>query len=63
MKQIVIGSKVRIDKSTHEGWFWKYGWVAEIRGNEALINYGTQANPIYGMGIWIKIEDLKVIGA
>ena len=56
-----IGSKVRIDKPTHKGWFWKYGWAAEIRDNEALINYGTQTNTIYGMGIWVKISELKIM--
>ena len=56
-----VGSKVYIDKPTHKGWFWKYGWVAEIRDNEALINYGIQQYPIYGMGIWVKIEDLEVL--
>ena len=61
MKQIEIGMKVHIKKPTHKGWFWKYGWVAEIRDNEALINYGTQQNPMYGMGIWVELSELKIM--
>ena len=61
IQKIKVGSKVRIDKPTHKGWFWKYGWVAEIRDNEALINYGTQANPLYGMGIWVELSELKIM--
>ena len=61
MKQeIKIGSRIRIHANA-KGTCWEYGFIAEIRDNEALINYGTPQHPIFGMGIWVKIEDLEIL--
>ena len=61
MKQIEIGSRVRIHANA-KGTCWEYGWIADVKGTDALINYETPQHPIFGMGIWVKIEDLEVIG-
>ena len=59
-KEIEIGSKVRIHANA-KGTCWEYGFIADIKGNDALINYGTPQHPIFGMGIWVKIEDLEIL--
>ena len=60
MQEIKVGSRVRIHANA-KGTCWEYGFIADIKGNDALINYGTQQHPIYGMGIWVKMEDLEVL--
>ena len=61
-QEIAIGSRVRIHANA-KGTCWEYGFIVDIKGNDALINYGTPQHPIFGMGIWCKQEDLEVIGA
>ena len=62
MKQrIVKGSHVRI-LGNAVGTCWETGYVADLNPeNEALINFGTKENPIYGMGIRRQISELEVL--
>ena len=55
-----IGSRVRIHANA-KGTCWEYGFIADIKGTDALINYGTPQHPIFGMGIKIKLSDLEVL--
>ena len=61
IQQIKVGMKVRITTNRNKKWFWKFGWVADIKGNSALINYGTLQNPNYGMGLRVPLSKLKIM--
>ena len=60
MKQIKVGSRVHITGSAG-GTCWEYGYVVEIINGEALINFGSTANPIYGMGIRKPLDQLELV--
>ena len=54
------GMKVRIIDNA-KNTCWEYGFIAEIRDNEALINYGSVKYPVYGMGIRKPLSELEVL--
>ena len=60
-QEIIEGSHVRILGSA-VGTCWETGYVADLNPeNEALINFGTKENPIYGMGIRRQISELEAV--
>jgi len=55
-----IGDKVRILGNAKDT-CWEYGFIADIKNNEALINYGDRDFPIYGMGIRKQLFKLEKV--
>ena len=55
-----IGDKVQIINNP-KNTFWETGYIADIAGDEVLINYGSSEHPVYGMGIWKNKSLVRVI--
>ena len=55
-----IGDKVQIINNP-KNTFWGTGYIADIAGDEVLINYGSLEHPVYGMGIWKHVSLVRVI--
>ena len=56
-----VGDKVRVDENA-KGTIWETGIIADINKDDALINYGTPQNPIFGMGRRVPLTRLEVLG-
>lgn len=60
-QEITEGAHVRI-LGNAKGTCWETGYVADINPeNEALINFGSKDNPIYGMGIRRQLSELEAV--
>lgn len=60
-EMLKVGDKVEIH-SNARGTVWKTGYIANIDKNgEALINYGDQMFPEYGMGIRKPMSQLRKV--
>ena len=60
IQELKIGDKIRI-LGNAKGICWEYGFIADIKDNEALINYGDRDFPIYGMGIRKPLSKLEKV--
>ena len=58
--ELKVGDAVRI-LGNAKGTCWEYGYIADIKDGEALINYGTPLTPVYGMGIRKPLSQLENI--
>ena len=60
-QEIIEGTHVRI-LGNAVGTCWETGYVADLNPeNEALINFGSKENPIYGMGIRRQLSELEAV--
>ena len=58
---IGVGDRVRILGNAKDT-CWEFGYVMDIDGDGALINFGSRDNPIYGMGIRKRMDELRLVG-
>ena len=57
---VKIGDKVRIINNP-KNTFWETGYIADIAGDEVLINYGSLEHPHYRGGKWKHKSLVRVI--